>query len=70
MYQAYLTYPQIDEVAFTNTDWKAIYGDIKEAVPIDAPIPLGKERLYERLDISFHVFLGFGHNIVSKIALN
>jgi hypothetical protein len=38
-----MTYPQIDEDAFMNTPWKAMYGDVKEAVLIDAPNPLGKE---------------------------
>jgi hypothetical protein len=42
-------YPVIDASAFINTDWKTMYGDVKEAVPIDGPTPLGKEvdlRLY------------------------
>jgi hypothetical protein len=43
------TYPQIDEGDLINTYWKAMYWEIKEAVPIDAPTPLGQEvdlRLY------------------------
>jgi hypothetical protein len=43
------TYPAIDEDAFVRVDWKAMYGDVKEALPPDAPAPLGKEvdlRLY------------------------
>jgi hypothetical protein len=47
------TYPEIDESAFIDTDWKAIYEEIKEAVPIDSPTPLGKEvelRLYVDYD--------------------
>jgi hypothetical protein len=43
------TYPVIDEDAFVTADWKVVYGDIKEALPPDAPLPLGKEvdlRLY------------------------
>jgi hypothetical protein len=43
------TYPVIDEDAFVKADWKAMYGDGKEALPPGAPIPLGKEvdlRLY------------------------
>jgi hypothetical protein len=43
------TYKHIYEGAFINTDWKAMYGEIEEAVPIDAPTYLGKEidlRLY------------------------
>jgi hypothetical protein len=37
------TYPEFDESAFIDTEWKEIYEDIKEAVPIDVPTPLGKE---------------------------
>jgi hypothetical protein len=47
------TYPQIDEGAFINTDWKAVYGDVEEAFPIYAPTTLGKEvdlRLYMEPD--------------------
>jgi hypothetical protein len=43
------TYPVIDEDAFVKADWKAMYGDVKEALSPDAPLPLGKEvdlRLY------------------------
>jgi hypothetical protein len=42
-------YPVIDEDAFVKADWKAMYGDVKEALSPDAPIPLEKEvdlRLY------------------------
>jgi hypothetical protein len=37
------TYPEIDESAFINTDSKAMYGDVKEADPIDAPTTLNNE---------------------------
>lgn len=37
------TYPDIDHTAFKECDWKNIYGDVKEAVPPDAPEPRGKE---------------------------
>jgi hypothetical protein len=43
------TYPVIDEDAFVKADWKVMYGDVKEALPPDSPLPLGKEvtlRLY------------------------
>jgi hypothetical protein len=43
------TYPVIDKYAFVKANWKAMYGDVKEALPPDAPLPLGKEvdlRLY------------------------
>jgi hypothetical protein len=36
------TYPVIDEDAFVTAEWKAMYGDVKEALPPDAPL-LGKE---------------------------
>jgi hypothetical protein len=36
------TYPAIDESRFEQNDWKNVYGDIKEAIPPNAPIPLGK----------------------------
>jgi hypothetical protein len=28
---------------FIKTDWKSMYGDVKEMVPSDAPIPPGKK---------------------------
>ena len=38
------SYPDIDMSAFkSNEDWKAFYGDVKEALPPNAPKPLGKE---------------------------
>jgi hypothetical protein len=37
------TYPEIDESKFLPNDWKNFYGDVKEAIPIDAPEPRGKE---------------------------
>jgi hypothetical protein len=37
------TYPEIDLRKFNDgVDWKNIYGDIKEAIPPDAPEPRGK----------------------------
>jgi hypothetical protein len=37
------TYPDIDLRQFNDgVDWKNIYGDIKEAIPPDAPEPRGK----------------------------
>jgi hypothetical protein len=43
------TYPTIDQLAFKECEWKEFYGDIAEAVPTDAPEPLGRDvdlRLY------------------------
>jgi hypothetical protein len=42
-------YPDVDIGTFIKTDWKYMYGDAKEIIPSDAPIPRGKEvdlRLY------------------------
>jgi hypothetical protein len=43
------TYPEIDKSVFMDHDWKTFYGDVKEAIPENAPEPRGKEvdlRLY------------------------
>jgi hypothetical protein len=37
------TYPSVDMGTFIKTDWKSIYGDVKEMIPSDAPVPGGKE---------------------------
>jgi hypothetical protein len=37
------TYPATDESRFEQNDWKNVYGNIKEVIPPNAPIPLGKE---------------------------
>jgi hypothetical protein len=37
------TYPAVDMGTFIKTDWKYMYGDVKEIIPSDAPIPRGKE---------------------------
>ncbi len=37
------TYPEIDLTSFKECDWKNFYGDTKEAIPPNAPKPLGKE---------------------------
>jgi hypothetical protein len=37
------TYPTVDMDTFIKTDWKAMYGDVKEMIPKDAPIPRVKE---------------------------
>jgi hypothetical protein len=33
----------VDMGTFIKTDWKSMYGDVKEITPSDAPIPRGKE---------------------------
>jgi hypothetical protein len=37
------TYPYVDMSTFIKTDWKSMYGDVKEMIPSDAPIPHEKE---------------------------
>ena len=37
------TYRNIDQSKFIRCDWKEFYGNIKELIPPDAPVPLGKE---------------------------
>ena len=39
------TYPIIDEEMFPRKSWKQFYGDTEEAIPLNAPEPLGKELL-------------------------
>jgi hypothetical protein len=36
------TYPAVDMSTFIKTDWKSMYGDEKEMIPSDSPIPRGK----------------------------
>jgi hypothetical protein len=35
------TYPSVDMGTFIKTDWKSMYGDVKEMIPYDAPVPHG-----------------------------
>jgi hypothetical protein len=44
------TFPEIDQSLFEHHDWDRYYGDVKEAIPIDAPKPRGK-----CVDIRMHV---------------
>jgi hypothetical protein len=37
------TYPSVDMGAFIKTDWKSMYGDVKDMIPPDAPVNLGKK---------------------------
>jgi hypothetical protein len=37
------TYPSGDMVTLIKTDWKSMYGDVKEVIPSDAPVSRGKE---------------------------
>jgi hypothetical protein len=36
------TYPDVDMRDFIKTNWKPIYGDVKEAIPPNAPVTRGK----------------------------
>jgi hypothetical protein len=44
----YTTYPSVDMGAFVKTDWKSMYGDVKEIIPFNSPVPRGTE-VYLRL---------------------
>jgi hypothetical protein len=37
------THPAVDMGTFIKTDWKSMYGDVKEMIPSDAPVYRGKE---------------------------
>jgi hypothetical protein len=37
------TYPAVDMGTFIKTDWKSMYGDVKETIPSDDPVTRGKE---------------------------
>jgi hypothetical protein len=36
------TYPDVDMQAFIKTDWKPMYGDVKEEIPPNSPVTRGK----------------------------
>jgi hypothetical protein len=53
------THPAVDMGTFIKTDWKSMYGDVKEMTPSDAPIPRGKEvelRLFVDSDHAGEIF--------------
>jgi hypothetical protein len=37
------TYPAVDMGTFIKTDWKSMHGDVKEMIPSDVPIPVGRK---------------------------
>ena len=37
------SYPEIDHSVFKECDWSEFYRDVKEAIPVNAPEPHGKE---------------------------
>jgi hypothetical protein len=44
------THPSVDICALIKTEWKAMYGDVKEMIPYDAPVFHGKE-------VDLHLFV-------------
>eukprot|EP00804_Cyclotella_cryptica_P019398 CCRYP_006588-RA/>CCRYP_006588-RA protein AED:0.13 eAED:0.13 QI:0/0/0/1/0.75/0.6/5/0/864 len=48
------TYPSIDMSDFKECDWKQFYGDVKEAIPPNAPEPRGK-------DVDLRMFVDSDH---------
>ena len=49
-----LSYPEIDYNVFPDHDWSSMYGDVKEAIPLDAPTTHGKE-------VDIHLFVDSDH---------
>ena len=47
-------YPTVNEDIFKAQDWSQQYGDIKEAMPINAPPPRGKELVLRIMVYSYH----------------
>jgi hypothetical protein len=48
------TYPAVDMGTFIRTDWKSMYGDVKEMIPPDDPIPHEKE-------VDLRLFVDYDH---------
>ena len=48
------SYPEIDHSAFKKCDLSEFYRDVKEAIPINAPEPWGKE-------VNIHMFVDSDH---------
>jgi hypothetical protein len=48
------TYPAVDMGTFIKTDWKSMYGDVKEMIPSYAPFPRGKE-------VDLRLFVDYDH---------
>ncbi len=48
------SYPVVDMSSFKECDWKAFYGNVKEAVPPNAPAPRGK-------DVDLRMFVDSDH---------
>jgi hypothetical protein len=39
----YPNYPSVGMGTFIKTGWKSMYGDVKDIIPSDDPVPRGKE---------------------------
>jgi hypothetical protein len=48
------SYPTVDMSVFKECDWKAFYGDVREAIPPNAPPPRGK-------DVDLRMFVDSDH---------
>jgi hypothetical protein len=48
------SYPTVDMSLFKESDWRAFYGDVKEAIPLNAPPPRGK-------DVNLRMFVDSDH---------
>jgi hypothetical protein len=48
------TYPVVDMGTFIKTDWKSMYGDVKEMTPSYDPTPHGKE-------VDLRLFVDYDH---------
>jgi hypothetical protein len=48
--------PAVDMGTFIKTDWKSMYGDVKEMITSDAPVPHGKE-----VNLDLRLFLDSYH---------
>ncbi len=54
-----LTYPDIDQTAFTSFEWMELYGDVEEAIPPGMSPPLGK-------DIDLHMMVDSDHAVEKR----
>jgi hypothetical protein len=49
------TYPDVCMGTFIKTDWKSMYGDVKDMIPSDAPVPRGN-------DVDLRLFVDSDHS--------
>jgi hypothetical protein len=48
-------YPYVDMSTFIKIDFKSMYGDLKEMIPYDVPVPRGKE-------VDLRLFVDYDHD--------